>query len=421
MAHLCPGAPHQAHGCSRSVLMAKLEREHLLSRGPLANRANAFLSRAWKRGWLPTPDLTPEGLWAVAAKSIADPHAAEFGGRTHDDAADFRLRLETLCAAIKDEAQLNALGKAMAHGQLVRVIRNRLAFGTLWQSRPELPKTKLAAPIIVIGHMRSGTTRIHKLLAADPAHSHTRYQDAYHPVPARFGMNRVKSAFDLAMLGALNPWLQTIHPMAVGEVEEELAWISAALHHSIYESQWRIPGYSAFSEARGSAPIYREFGRILRTDAALRDIADKPRVMKVPAFAEDLPTLLEQFPNARLVLAHRDRNAVLRSAVSLCANQMAVQSDDCDLARIEALWEHKITLREARMAKALANWSGPVAKLHFDDLGADWESAIKGCYAQLDLPLSKEAHKAMAAQMAGSAKGAHREHSAQLKRFANES
>ncbi|MCK0098135.1 sulfotransferase [Qipengyuania sp. S6317L1] len=394
------------------------EREHLLARGPMAQRANDFLSHAWQRGWLPTPPLSPEVLWDTVSKGFSNPQISETGGRSAEDVADFRLRLEQLCGAINAEAKLNSLGQAMAYGQLTRVIKNRLALGLLWHGRPQILATKLAPPIIVIGHMRSGTTRIHKLLASDPAHSHTRYQDAFHPVPAKLGINRVRSALDLAMLGALNPWLQSIHPMGPREVEEELAWISAALHHSIYESQWHIPDYSTFSEARDPQPIYREFARILRTDAATRRNAHMPRIMKVPAFSEDLPALLEQFPGARLVIATRDREAVLRSAVSLCANQMAVQSDACDLSRIEALWEHKITMREQRMAHALKGWIGPIAHLHFDELNTDWEAAIRRCYSDLDLPLSVEALAAMRKAMADSTKSAHHAHSAQLQRFA---
>jgi hypothetical protein len=290
--------------------------------------------------------------------------------------------------------------------------------GALWGERPDLFATPLAPPIIVIGHMRSGTTRIHKLLAADPAFSHTRYCDAFHPVPAPLGLNRAKAALELGMLGALNPWLQSIHPMAAGGVEEELAWLSAALHHSIYESQWHIPAFSAWSEARDPAPVYREFARLLRTDAAQRGLADKPRVMKVPAFAEDLATLLAAFPDARLVLAQRDHASVLKSAVSLAANQMAVQSDACDLTRIEARWRHKIALREACMAKALTGWQGPVARLDFDELGADWEGTIRRCYGELGLTLTPKALAAMHQVMAASAAGHHHAHAAQLARFA---
>jgi len=390
-------------------------RDHLLARGPLAQRANDFLGRAWTKGWLPPPALDPEALWALAAKPYGSgAYAAEHGGRSYEDVADFRQRLERLIAAVRAEAGLNPLGQAMAWGQLSRVVKNRLAFGALWAKRPDLTATALAPPIIVIGHMRSGTTRIHTLLAADPAHSHTRYCDAYHPVPSRLGLNRAKAALELAMLGALNPWMQSIHPMAAGGVEEELAWISAALHHSIYESQWHIPAYSAWSEARDPAPVYREFTRLLRTDAALRGLAAKPRVMKVPAFAEDLGTLLSDFPDARLVLAQRDHASVLKSAVSLATNQMAVQSDTCDIAAIEARWRHKIALREARMTAALADWQGPVARLDFEAIGADWVREIKRTYSELSLPLSAQALGAMGKAMADSATGRHTAHSQQL-------
>ncbi|ODS97989.1 MAG: sulfotransferase [Erythrobacter sp. SCN 62-14] len=395
-------------------------RPHLLARGKRAAQANDFLGRAWDKGWLPPPNLDPDNLWRIAAKAFgARADAAEQAGRCAEDVADFRERLSRLCASVQAEADLNPLGQTMAFGQLMRAVKNRLALGEMWAKRPALLETKLAPPIIVIGHMRSGTTRIHKLLAADPAHSHTRYCDAYHPVPARAGMNRAKAAIELALLGVLNPWMQSIHPMAPAEVEEELAWISAALHHSIYESQWRIPAFSAWSEARAPLPIYREFRRIFQTDAAVRGNAARPRVLKVPAFAEDLDTLLALFPDARLVLASRSSEAVLKSAVSLAANQMAVQSDTCDLAQIEGLWRHKISLREQRLAATLTDWRGPVARLDFEDLNADWQGAMAQCYRDLGLVLTPEALLAMRRMMAASEGGKHHGHAAQLAGFAS--
>jgi hypothetical protein len=393
-------------------------RPHPLARSKRAEQVNALLGKAWDKGWLPTPALDPAALWAIAAKPFgARASKAETCGRSAEDIDDFRERLSRMCESLVDEADLNPLGQAMAYGQLMRVVRNRLALGDLWQKKSELLKTRLAPPIIVIGHMRSGTTRIHKLLTADPAFSHTRYCDAYRPVPRSFGLNRIASALEIKMLGVLNPWMQSIHPMSSAGVEEELAWISAALHHSIYESQWHIPAYSAWSEMRDPSPIYREFLRMFRTDAATRRVAAKPRVLKVPAFAEDLATLLRLLPEARLVLTSRDHEAVLKSAVSLSANQMAIQSDSCDLAAIEALWQHKIGLREERISAALAEWKGPVARLAFDELDADWEGAMQTCYRQLGLALSPEALAGMSRVMAGSRKGDHHAHAGQLARF----
>lgn len=399
--------------------MAKPIRSHPLARSRLAERANQWLILAWEKGWLSVPPLDPEALWREAARPLGETaQQAEHGGRSDEDVLDFRERLVRLADALSGEARLNALGRAMAHGQLVRVIRNRLRFGQLWSERPDLISTPIAPPIVVVGHMRSGTTRIHKLLAADPAHSHTRYCDAYHPLPGKIGVKRLTSSVELGVLGAVNPWLQTIHPMKAGEVEEELGWIAAALHHSIYESQWHIPSYTSWGEARDPGSVYREFDRILRTDAAARGLEDRPRVLKVPAFTEDLETLTAQFPDARLVVAERDIDAVHRSAVSLVANQMAIQSDACDLAGIEAEWRRKLALREARVEQALSGWDGPLSRLRFAALNSDWEREIRRAYRELGLSLSARALERMRRLMQESEDGHHADHSLQLARFA---
>lgn len=394
-------------------------RLHPLARSPRVDQANRFFAHAWEKGWLPPPLLDAEALWDSSAKPLGDKaDEAERAGRCARDVADFRERLERLTKAAREQADLNPLGRVMAHGQLERVIRNRLRMGRMWLERQEMAATPLAAPIIVIGHMRSGTTRIHTLLAADPAHAHTRYCDAFHPVPGRrIDLREWKAAFEISFLTALNPWLQSIHPIASGAVEEELGWLAGALQHSIYESQWRIPSYSTWSETQGAEPVYREFARVLRTDAAHRGNAHLPRVLKVPVFSENLPELLAQFPEARLIVAERDLEAVHRSAVSLVANQMAVQSDTCDLAAIDAEWHRKIALREERRETALKNWTGPITRLRFEELSADWEAAIGRAYHELGLELSPKALAAMREVAARSEKGAHTAHCAQLTAF----
>ncbi|MDJ0978777.1 MAG: sulfotransferase [Erythrobacter sp.] len=394
-------------------------RPHPLARSPRVDRANRLLVEAWDKGWLPPPLLEAGALWESAARPLGQAaREAEHAQRSEADVDDFRARLDQLAEAAREEADLNPLGRVMAHGQLERAIRNRLRMGQVWMERPAMAQTPLAPPIIIVGHMRSGTTRIHKLLAADPAHSHTRYCDAFHPVPGRaVDLREWKAAFEIAFLGALNPWLQSIHPVASDEVEEELGWLAGAFQHSIYESQWRIPSYSAWSEARDAASVYREFARVLRTDAAHRGNADRPRVLKVPVFSENLPELLAQFPDARLIIATRDRKAVHRSAVSLVANQMAVQSDTVDLAAIEAEWDRKIALREERREGALRAWNGAVARITFEEMTADWESAIARAYGDLGIELSLAALSGMRKAMSASRNGQHRAHSAQLARF----
>ncbi len=389
-----------------------------LDRTRLVDRSSAFLGRAWSKGWLPEPAIEAGELWAIAAKSFGgNADAYERAGRSEEDVADFRFRLEKLTASVVAEADLNPLGRAMAHGQLVRVIKQRLQFGALWSAKPALTEIPLAPPIIIIGHMRSGTTRVHRLLAADPAHSSTRFCDSWHPVPSKLHARRLWGGLNLTIARRLNPWIDALHPMSSGRVEEELGWLACALNHSTYQTQWHIPSYSAWSEARDAGPVYREFARILRTDAAHRNIADRPRVMKVPQFSEDLPSLLAEFPDARLVVAQRDSEDVLRSAVSIVANQMAIQCDNCDLDWIEQEWQRKLDLRDARMKEALENWDGPVAHLQFAALGDDWEREIARTYQALGIELSGEALLAMQREMASNESGHHTAHADQMAAF----
>ncbi|MEM6828859.1 MAG: sulfotransferase, partial [Pseudomonadota bacterium] len=108
---------------------------------------------------------------------------------------------------------------------------------------------------------------------------------------------------------------------------------------------------------------------------------------------------------------------VHRSAVSLVANQMAVQSETCDLSAIEAEWHRKIALREERRSTALKDWRGPIAHLTFEELNADWESAMARTYRELSLDLTPKALSAMRSLMAKSDHGQHRAHSDQLAQF----
>jgi hypothetical protein len=366
---------------------------------------------------LPPPELTPERLYASATRGFTE--ADEQAGRTPEEVRDFRTRLAALCASLKHEAKLNHLGRAIAWGLLHRLVRNRFALGRYWRRHPQVLGTEPAPPIIIIGQMRGGTTRLHRLLAADPAHSATRFCDAWHPVPGGPVPRSLAGSFDLFWAHRLDPWLKVLHPMASLEVEEELGWLAHALGGSTFYSQWNVPTYLDLCERRDPAPLYAEFARIFRTDASYRGNAACPRVLKVPEFTEALPALLALFPEARLVVASRDRGAVLDSTVSLVANQMAVQSDDVDPEQIRTVWKRKIARREQRVAADLASHGAAVSRIDFLDMERDWRLAIAKIYDELGLSLTRQAEQAMERVMSRSDAGLHRQHQKHLAWFQN--
>ncbi|WP_347304377.1 sulfotransferase [Croceibacterium sp. TMG7-5b_MA50] len=402
--------------------MSRRPRPHPLARGPLVGRLDRLLDRLWSTGMAHRPSLDPAVLWAKGLRQA--PAVGETGGRADAEVSDFRERLVRLTTALEAEADLSNLGRTIAHGQLVRVLRQRLQLGARWLERPDLPATPVAAPIIVVGQMRGGTTRVHRLLAADPAHAATRFCDSWHAVPPRPGhpdLRPLWSGLSLAFARRLDPWLDTIHPFGATRPDEELGWLAAALDHCAYEAQWRIPSYSLWSEERDPAPVYAEFARLLATDAAMRGNAHLPRVLKVPQFAEDLPALLDRFPQAKVLVARRNHDDVVPSAVSLVANQMALQSHSACLTGIEAECRRKIALREQRMAQALAGFTGPLAEVDFAALDADWEGEMTRAYHALGLPLTPAALTAMRAEQGRATRQPHHAHKAAYRGFSRRS
>ncbi|MGN3973587.1 sulfotransferase [Tsuneonella sp. SYSU-LHT278] len=394
-------------------------RPHPLAVAPAARLADRAVAAIWRSGIAPRPPLDPDALWRVGARGFgAEDEAA---GRSEEDRRDFRERLDRLCRSLTDEARLNALGHTMAYGQLTGAIRKRHALGRLWCARPDLATAPIAPPIVIAGQMRSGTTRIHRLLAADPALAATRFCNSFDPVPARPDWRPLKAAFALAVARRINPWLDTFHPFGATRADEEIGWLSAALSPCAYEAQWHIPSYVAWSEASDPAPVYREFARVLRTDAvAMRDAA-RPRVLKCPQYAEDLPALLAQFPDARVIVTSRASDAVLDSTVSMVAGQSAFQSRMRDAGAIRTEWRRKLALREKRLESALAAHRGPVAHVSFEDLDTDWRSAIAGVYALLGLALLPAAREAMEREQRIATRSPHRAHARTVNRFADAS
>ncbi len=383
-------------------------RPHLLARSRAAVLADKAIAAIWDKGLHTQPPLEADALWRIGARGFAA-HDEAFG-RSAQDIADFRDRLAVLCKSLREEADLNALGHTMAYGQITTAIRIRHALGRQWRHRPGIERTPILPPIIVVGQMRAGTTRMHRLLAADPAHAGTCLYHAMDPVRPFPDLRPLKTWLGLSLARMINPWIDNMHPFGATRVDEELPWLAHALSPAALEAQYRIPSYVAFSEQRDPAPVYRELERMLRTDAALMRNTALPRVLKCPQYAEDLAALLDRFPDARVVVTRRCRDEVLASTISVVSCQMAYQSDSVELAPLECEWQRKLALREARVEQALAAFTGPVAEVEFNDLGADWVKQVTRVYRELGLDLTEAALSAMRAEQGRAARSPHHGH-----------
>lgn len=359
-----------------------------------APRVNALLEKAWSKGWLSRPALEPDALIAAARTRTG------LLGLGAEDG--WRARLDLLVQALHREAALTPLGQVIAYGQLVSALANRARAQALWQRHPEILDTPIPAPIVVLGQMRSGSTRMQRLLACDPGLAHTRFFESWNPLPRRnFDDRALRGWIGLRCAHWLNPEFGTIHPTGTRQPDEEIGLHNVSIFGSAFEAQWRVPSFVAACEAMDTRPVYGEFKRLLQTIAWLRgEGGDRPWVLKVPQLTQDLSAVLEVFPDARLVCLDRPAVALVASSASLVHSQMRVQSDAVDKAWIGREWLRKIALRQRRMAAARAGADVPQVDVAFDAMGADWLAEMRRVYRALGMVLTPAVERRMARYMA---------------------
>ncbi len=318
-----------------------------------------------------------------------------------DDFGDrwFERPLEVLLDSVKREAQLNAAGEFSAMKMFHHVLRDRL-YTQLWFGRhPEILARPLKNPVVIVGPLRSGTTRRPRLLAADQRFAHLRSFETISPVPRpEFEQVLAGEAEDfrpklaariLKVARLANPRTLSIHPTGAYEPEEELGLVAASMYGMKWEAQWNVPSYAEWCHEESAIPAYRHMANLLRLIGwSQQESSLRPWILKTPQHMLDLPALLEVFPDARLIFTHRDPKQVVGSAASLAWNQTIIYSDHNDPAQTGRDWLGKTATMIARMRAARdAIPRERMIDVQYEDMETDWRGTMERVYRFLDLEM----------------------------------
>lgn len=379
-------------------------------------------------------DTLNAGIGLARRTGIADPPVLEkaalmerASARTGlDDFGDpwFERPLDVLLGAVRDQARLNPAGEWSALQQFDKVLVDRLWAQQWFATHPEILARPLPRPVVIVGPMRSGTTRIHRLLAADHRFSHLRSFETISPVP-RPGFRHGEGDFRVTLAARIlkvarlaNPRTLTIHPTGPLEPEEELGLLVSSFWGMKHEAQWWVPDYGRWCEAQDATPAYRQMARLLRLIGWSQQASSlRPWVLKTPQHMLDLPALLRVFPDARLIFTHRDPLAVVGSAASLAWNQTIIYSDHADAGRVGEEWLRKTRLQVERMIDARAEIPADrQIDIHYEEMDRDWQGTMARLYRFLGLDLAP-ALPAMAAYQRRAAGLKRRPHQYSLEQF----
>ena len=199
---------------------------------------------------------------------------------------------------------------------------------------PGLWRTEVRSPVFVVGHARSGTTLVHRLMSKDEGRfSSFMLYELYFPSLLQKKAIRLVAALDRRSLGdrlgaRIRAWeekrygaMQDIHAMGLTVPEED----DIVLYYSCASGFWitKLPYMGDLDFFHVDQRPVRKRRRLMRfyEDCVRRQLylngGDRIHLSKNPIFAGRVESLLETFPDARFVVPVRDPRETIPSLLKL--------------------------------------------------------------------------------------------------------
>ena len=329
-------------------------------------------------------------------KACAQTGLEDFGDNS------FREAMRVLFRAYETEAELSFVGRICVREDSVRLLNNRLRLVADRRRHPAIAAEAIRRPLFITGLPRSGTTFLHALLAQDPAHRAPQVWEVMHPSPppekASYATDAriTTTARELKWLDLLMPDFETVHLIDARLPQECIAITSHDFRSYTFESMYNVPSYRAWHDRQDKRPVY-EFHRHFLQHLQWRCPGQR-WVLKAPSHLLALEALLQVYPDACIVLTHRDPLKVLASCASFTEVLRGGFSDHIDKASLaqEVLqrWVEGSGLA-VKYRQAPGNLQQQLFDVHYLELLRDPMSMVRRIYAFFDLELTGAAEMAM--------------------------
>jgi hypothetical protein len=337
------------------------------------------------------------------------------------DAETFREGLDIFLSDFNRQ-ELPGWGVDRTKEAIVTTLATRLKTTAYLSSRPELLQRPIERPVFVFGIPRTGTTLLSNLLAADPNRRSPLSWEIDDPVPPPTSqtlytdpraLNRLEQ--ERVML-AVNQDIGKYYRFSAIYPNECLFFMGHDFKNVNWEARGKLPNYRDYLfgdiDMRPAYAYHKRFLQILQADA--------PGVwnLKMPSHALYLDTLLETYPDARLIWSHRDPLAATASFCSLIDNggMMSIGFSDKKwigenmpaqaVQHVERIMDVRDRLGEDRVIDS-----------HYADLMRDPIGSMRTLYAALGDIFTPEAEAGMRAWLADNPQGKFGRHTYRLAEY----
>jgi hypothetical protein len=283
----------------------------------------------------------------------------------------------------------------------------------LWGRR--IAAQEVPPPLFILGHWRSGTTYLHRLLAADSRFDYLTAIQAARPHDFLLTERILsKGAGLFARPAARGPDNLLWHPQV--PVESEMALCRATFLSPTMSQVFprRAAQYDRYLTFQGvpEREVRRWQAAFVRLARKLTCRHGRPLLFKAPPNTARVRLLLETFPGARFVHIHRDPYAVYQSTRRLrllLLERFALQQFDTARLHERILRQYR-EMYEAYFAQRELVPAGRLVEVAFADLEKDPLGQVRRIYRELDLSdfeVARPALEKYVASQAGYRKNEH--------------
>jgi Sulfotransferase family len=330
--------------------------------------------------------------------------------------------LEVLIRASEAEARLSTAGAPRWEANIVNTLSNRLRIVDYAKRHPELLERPIDRPMFVFGLPRTGTTLTINLLSADPARRCLLRWEALNPIPpaAAGALHNdprcVAEQERLALSVKYMPQIAAAHYEDADSPCECQFAMALSFCAQLFDSNVHIPSYGHWLMHQTSyLPAFRfhkQLLQLLQAHNAGRWTLKNPWH---PLFLDDLVTV---YPDAQLVMTHRDPAEVVGSACSLIRLVRPIFSDVVNLHEIAEQMLHTFDLMIARQNDYRAkHGEASIYDIRYSHQLRDPIEEMRKLYAHFDEPFTPEVQAGMTRVLAQKPQGQHGKHVYSLEEF----
>src|SRR5213596_1603515 len=327
--------------------------------------------------------------------------------------------LSRLLDSCRDEARLNLIGKIALKVDVLAALCARLKMERDRQLHPNISRQEIRKPLFIVGLPRSGTSVLHRLLAADPEHRAPLMWEVRSPSPP----NRVREKRRIQratqscnFFNWLVPTFRYVHTVGAEVPQECVSLMTATFLSDQFDAMYYVPSYRSWFFRQDLRPAYEYHRRFLQHLQFRRNA--RRWILKAPTHMFALPALLSVYPDALFVQTHRTPIDSMASVSSLVTILRSAFSDAVDPFTI---YREAIQYWSETMEKFLDERDrlagNRICDIQYDEICREPIGAVRRIYEYFGWILSREAEQRMRVLVASQAERQSANHRYDLSQF----